>query len=61
MIPNAGKIFYIELEGAGKFPVLHFGMTGALRVSSMCLHVQSQILEEAGQRKKGYDLSVEWP
>ncbi|KAJ8594894.1 hypothetical protein M405DRAFT_728994 [Rhizopogon salebrosus TDB-379] len=27
-----GKCFYIELEGAGKMPVLHFGMTGMLQV-----------------------------
>jgi len=28
-----GKYFYIELEGAGKMPLLHFGMTGMLHVS----------------------------
>ncbi|KAG1769645.1 hypothetical protein EDD22DRAFT_770939, partial [Suillus occidentalis] len=27
-----GKYFYIELEGAGKLPLLHFGMTGMLHV-----------------------------
>ncbi|OJA17524.1 hypothetical protein AZE42_10089 [Rhizopogon vesiculosus] len=27
-----GKCFYIELEGAGRMPVLHFGMTGMLQV-----------------------------
>ena len=27
-----GKVLYIELEGPGKMPVLHFGMTGMLRV-----------------------------
>ncbi|KAF9787029.1 Formamidopyrimidine-DNA glycosylase N-terminal domain-containing protein [Thelephora terrestris] len=27
-----GKVFYIELEGSGKMPVLHFGMTGMLRL-----------------------------
>ncbi|KAF9654274.1 AtMMH-1 [Thelephora ganbajun] len=27
-----GKVFYIELEGPGKMPVLHFGMTGMLRL-----------------------------
>ncbi|KAG1757940.1 Formamidopyrimidine-DNA glycosylase H2TH domain-containing protein [Suillus lakei] len=27
-----GKYFYIELEGAGKMPLLHFGMTGMLHV-----------------------------
>lgn len=29
---SQGKVFYIELEGPGKMPVLHFGMTGMLRV-----------------------------
>ncbi|KIK99896.1 hypothetical protein PAXRUDRAFT_822259, partial [Paxillus rubicundulus Ve08.2h10] len=27
-----GKCFYIELEGEGRMPVLHFGMTGILKV-----------------------------
>ena len=27
-----GKVFYIDLEGPGKMPVLHFGMTGMIRV-----------------------------
>ncbi|OBZ78938.1 Formamidopyrimidine-DNA glycosylase [Grifola frondosa] len=27
-----GKVFYIELDGKGKMPVLHFGMTGMLQV-----------------------------
>ncbi|KAF9229685.1 hypothetical protein BS17DRAFT_723761 [Gyrodon lividus] len=27
-----GKCFYIELEGKGRMPVLHFGMTGMLKV-----------------------------
>ncbi|KAI0762585.1 Formamidopyrimidine-DNA glycosylase N-terminal domain-containing protein [Fomes fomentarius] len=27
-----GKVFYLELEGEGKHPVLHFGMTGMLQV-----------------------------
>ncbi|KAF8845434.1 hypothetical protein BDN67DRAFT_458095 [Paxillus ammoniavirescens] len=27
-----GKCFYIELEGQGRMPVLHFGMTGMLKV-----------------------------
>jgi len=30
--PLEGKCFYIELEGTGKMPVLHFGMTGMLQV-----------------------------
>ena len=37
-----GKVLYIELEGAGKMPVLHFGMTGMLRVrSSAVFHLRS--------------------
>ena len=28
-----GKVFYLELDGEGKMPVLHFGMTGAIQVS----------------------------
>ncbi|KAJ6569659.1 AtMMH-1 [Mycena capillaripes] len=27
-----GKVFYINLSGSGKMPVLHFGMTGMLQV-----------------------------
>ncbi|KAJ8521791.1 hypothetical protein ONZ45_g1561 [Pleurotus djamor] len=27
-----GKLFYVELDGEGKLPVLHFGMTGMLQV-----------------------------
>ncbi|KAI0700424.1 hypothetical protein BC835DRAFT_1449548 [Cytidiella melzeri] len=27
-----GKVFYMELEGDGKMPVMHFGMTGMLQV-----------------------------
>ncbi|OSX67900.1 hypothetical protein POSPLADRAFT_1108213, partial [Postia placenta MAD-698-R-SB12] len=27
-----GKVFYIQLDGEGKVPVLHFGMTGMLQV-----------------------------
>lgn len=39
-----GKVFYIELEGPGKMPVLHFGMTGMLRVrDSIPFHLCSII------------------
>ncbi|KAK7041782.1 hypothetical protein VNI00_009071 [Paramarasmius palmivorus] len=31
-VKRYGKTFYIELDGTGKFPVLHFGMTGMLQV-----------------------------
>ncbi|KAI6032053.1 hypothetical protein BKA83DRAFT_4488637 [Pisolithus microcarpus] len=29
---HSGKCFYIQLQGSGRTPVLHFGMTGALQV-----------------------------
>ena len=29
---HAGKVFYLELDGEGRHPVLHFGMTGMLQV-----------------------------
>ncbi|KAH7883923.1 DNA glycosylase/AP lyase [Phlebopus sp. FC_14] len=35
LVKNAaryGKCFYIELDGSGRIPVLHFGMTGMLQV-----------------------------
>ncbi|KAI0932719.1 hypothetical protein AcW1_000242 [Taiwanofungus camphoratus] len=31
-IGRYGKVFYIQLDGTGKVPVLHFGMTGMLQV-----------------------------
>lgn len=32
---RAGKVFYLELDGEGKMPVLHFGMTGMLHVNEV--------------------------
>jgi len=32
-----GKVFYIELDGEGRHPVLHFGMTGMLQVRALPL------------------------
>lgn len=29
---RSGKVFYLELEGNGRMPVLHFGMTGMVQV-----------------------------
>ncbi len=29
---TSGKVFYIELDGEGRMPVLHFGMTGNIHV-----------------------------
>ncbi|KIP01715.1 hypothetical protein PHLGIDRAFT_32472 [Phlebiopsis gigantea 11061_1 CR5-6] len=31
-VARYGKVFYIELSGDGKMPVLHFGMTGMLQI-----------------------------
>jgi len=30
-----GKVFYMELDGAGEHPVMHFGMTGMLHVQAL--------------------------
>lgn len=30
-----GKVFFIELDGEGRNPVLHFGMTGMLQVCAL--------------------------
>lgn len=32
MKQSAGKYLYILLDGKGRMPVLHFGMTGMLKV-----------------------------
>ncbi|KAF8665157.1 hypothetical protein AX16_000622 [Volvariella volvacea WC 439] len=48
-----GKVFYFELEGLGKHPVLHFGMTGMLQVrGGEATYYQSS--------KRGSD-KAEWP
>lgn len=47
-----GKVFYIELDGDGRHPVLHFGMTGTLQVRG---HTPLQYRE--AQRKD----STDWP
>ncbi|KAH8834786.1 AtMMH-1 [Flagelloscypha sp. PMI_526] len=31
-VKRYGKVFYFELEGGGKLPVFHFGMTGAIHI-----------------------------
>lgn len=38
-----GKYLYIELEGAGRMPLLHFGMTGMLHVRLYTSSVHSSI------------------
>ncbi|KAL9715987.1 hypothetical protein Ac2012v2_000431 [Leucoagaricus gongylophorus] len=48
-----GKVFYMELDGAGEHPVMHFGMTGML-------HVKGQL--PTHYREAPSDVSViEWP
>lgn len=37
-----GKVFYVELDGEGRAPVLHFGMTGNLLVSPV-MHSRSNV------------------
>ena len=32
-VKRYGKVFYLELDGDGKMPVLHLGMTGMVQVS----------------------------
>jgi hypothetical protein len=34
-------VFYLNLSGAGRMPVLHFGMTGMLQV-----HLEAQRIQE---------------
>ena len=42
MLHNLGKMFYLELSGEGKMPVLHFGMTGKLQVVIMTKRVSNR-------------------
>ena len=35
-VKRYGKVFYLELDGDGPMPVLHFGMTGNILVSPAC-------------------------
>ncbi|KAI0307479.1 DNA glycosylase/AP lyase [Multifurca ochricompacta] len=47
-----GKVFYLELDGKGRHPVLHFGMTGMLQLrGKMPMHYR-----EAPRRS-----STKWP
>lgn len=45
-----GKYFYIELEGTGKLPLLHFGMTGMLHVRLPCMLRSGLIILFQGER-----------
>jgi len=47
-----GKVFYIELDGEGRHPVLHFGMTGMLQVrGNIPVHY----------REAPKNVSTDWP
>ena len=41
---SLGKVFYIELDGEGRIPVLHFGMTGNVLVSSESDRIDFQFM-----------------
>ncbi|ETW87707.1 hypothetical protein HETIRDRAFT_154087 [Heterobasidion irregulare TC 32-1] len=47
-----GKVFYFELDGKGRMPVFHFGMTGTLQVKG-----EAPTYYKGGLRK----VSTEWP
>ncbi|KAF8746194.1 hypothetical protein AX14_000001 [Amanita brunnescens Koide BX004] len=47
-----GKVFYLELDGEGKMPVLHFGMTGML-------HFKGE--EPMFYQSRPKDTSKSWP
>jgi formamidopyrimidine-DNA glycosylase len=52
LLIRAGKVFYLELDGEGKHPVLHFGMTGMLQVKGDYA---------AHYRKKPKNATIDWP
>ncbi|CAE6527285.1 unnamed protein product [Rhizoctonia solani] len=64
-----GKVFYIELDGQGRMPVLHLGMTGMVQASRnwftvlgvlMSLQVKGE--EPTWYRRRNKDLSADvWP
>ncbi|TDL28852.1 AtMMH-1 [Rickenella mellea] len=51
-VARYGKVFYVELDGEGKMPVLHFGMTGNIHIKG-----QTPIYYKEGPRKG----DEEWP
>ena len=66
-----GKVFYIEMSGIGKMPVMHFGMTGMLQVVE-CDAVRNSslmdlcLLQIKGQlptyyRETPKNASADWP
>ncbi|PIL30896.1 hypothetical protein GSI_07065 [Ganoderma sinense ZZ0214-1] len=51
-VQRYGKVFYLELEGDGRHPVMHFGMTGMLQIKG-----QLPIHYREGPKKT----SMDWP
>lgn len=49
---TVGKTFYMILEGPGKMPVLHFGMTGMLQVKGQIATYYKETPRKA---------STDWP
>ncbi|CCM01303.1 uncharacterized protein FIBRA_03352 [Fibroporia radiculosa] len=47
-----GKVFYMQLDGAGRVPVLHFGMTGMLQVKGQLATYYKETPRKA---------STDWP
>lgn len=48
---HAGKVFYLELDGEGRHPVFHFGMTGMLQVCA-CASTRFSSYEKAAVYRK---------
>ncbi|KIY45221.1 hypothetical protein FISHEDRAFT_61237 [Fistulina hepatica ATCC 64428] len=48
-----GKVFYLELEGKGRMPVLHFGMTGMIQIKG-----ESAVYYREGPKDTSTDV---WP
>lgn len=52
-VERYGKVFYIELDGKGRMPVFHLGMTGMIQIKGQ---------EPTWYRRRNKDLSAEvWP
>ncbi|EIN13470.1 AtMMH-1 [Punctularia strigosozonata HHB-11173 SS5] len=51
-VQRYGKLFYMELDGEGRFPVLHFGMTGMIQIQG-----QEPFHYQSSSRK----VSAQWP
>ncbi|GJE87859.1 formamidopyrimidine-DNA glycosylase N-terminal domain-containing protein [Phanerochaete sordida] len=51
-VARYGKVFYMELDGKGRMPVLHFGMTGMLQVKGQLATYYKETPKKA---------STDWP